>query len=218
MPSPSQPIECDPPTDDRGPFILYFAVGLFLAIALLAALLVTCKRRFRHRLSLSLLEEAARAERDEIERQKKDAYDRWVLKGVLVTQPDDTTCVVTVCAPDKDAPRAWEEAVGNEWAEPTSFARPQPALPHVVIRLPSFKRRSNVDLNRVAEEETNAARSATEVEREDARRGLGDGGGGDDSDSSPGSVVFRQDSLRSWTSDRSGSSEASGSGTRRESD
>ena len=184
---------------------------------------MTCKRRFRHRLSLSLLEEAARAERDEIERQKKDAYDRWVLKGVLVTQPDDTTRVVTVCAPDKDAPRAWEEAVGNEWAEPTTLARPQPALPHVVIRLPSFKRRSNVDLNRVAEEETNAARSATEVEREDARRGLGDGDGGDggdgdggdDSDSSPGSVVFRQDSLRSWTSDRSGSSEASGSGTRR---
>ena len=50
------------------------------------------------------------------------------------------------------------------------------------------------------------------------RRGRRDGDGGDDSDSSPGSVVFRQDSLRSWTSDRSGSSEASGSGTRRESD
>ena len=77
-------------TDDRGPFILYF-VGLFLAIALLAALLVIASDGFGHRLSLSLLEEAARAERNEIERQK-DAYDRWVLKGVLVTQPDDTTC------------------------------------------------------------------------------------------------------------------------------
>ena len=64
---------------------------------------------------------------------------------------------------------AWEEAVKTR-AEPTTFARPRSALPHVVIRLPSFKRRSNVDLTRVAEEETNAARSATEVEREDARR------------------------------------------------
>jgi hypothetical protein len=167
------------------------------------------------------LEEDARAERDEIERRKKDAYDRWVRKGILVTQPDETTCVVTLCAPDDAATRTWEEAVGNRWAEPTTLARPQPALPHVVIRLPSFtlsKRRNvDVDVTRDAEEETDAARPGTESE--DGRDGDGrdeddDGGeNGDDSSSSPAS---RQDSGRSWTSDRSGSSEASGSGTRRD--
>ena len=133
--------------------------------------------------------------------------------------------MVTLCAPDDDATRTWEEAVGKHWAEPTTLPRPQPALPHVVIRLPSFKER-NVDMTRDAEEETDAARHGTESERrEDGRDGDGDAdgdavddvdddgnGNGDGSGSFPAS---RQDSGRSWTSDRSGSSGASGSGTRR---
>ena len=147
-------------------------------------------------------------------------------KGVLVTQPDETTCVVTLCAPDDDATRTWEEAVGKHWAEPTTLPRPQPALPHVVIRVPSFKlsKRRNVDMTRDAEEETDAARPGTESER---REGGRDGDGDEDGDAvdeeicrnGDGSGSFppsRQDSGRSWTSGRSGSSEASGSGTRRE--
>ena len=175
-----------------------------------------------------LLEEAARAERNEIERQKKDAYDRWVLKGVLVTQPDDTTCVVTVCAPDKDAPRAWEEAVGKRAGgadnAPEAPTRASARGHTVTIVQETFERRLEPRRGRGdarrrdPRRRWNAARTRGGDSARTATRGTtwdGGNGRGRFGFVSRPSVVFRQHSLRSWTSDRSGSSEASGSGTRR---